>query len=226
LAELKDPQKGEHGADTFAEAMDTLSRLPGATAHLDEISSRTKAGYSGLETGVDALLRLTAEGSPDRQSRLEAFVRPCLQQHDGLMNDVFLVALALDLRGLAPEIAAMASEGPKVTDGDGASSTGGNFKGPAGQRYHFAREVTALWGETDPATRARLWIAGVVARPYSYESTDRWDYAKSLRERAAEAIRGLPQEERRQTIETMVAATPTLKYYPGTTDWLRGLAEK
>ncbi|WP_341405798.1 hypothetical protein [Luteolibacter soli] len=226
LAELKDPQTGDFaGANTYSEAIEALSRLPGAAAHLDEITRASEGGFSGFDSGIDVLLRLT-EGSPDRLSRLEAFVTPCLHQHDGMMNGVFLAALALDLRGLAPRIAEMATEGPAVADGDGADYGGGRFNGPAFQRYHAAREVTALWSETDPATRARLWIASIVNRPYPYESTGGAEWAKRLGERAAETICQLPRETRSQVIGGMIAASPGLRHYPATTDWLRGLAEK
>jgi hypothetical protein len=165
LAEIKDPQKGEYpGAHTSAAAIDALSRLPGAARHLDEIVAITEGGYNGFDSGVDALLRLTRD-LPDRKSRLEAFVRPRLKEHDGMMNDVFITALALDLRGLAPDIAALASESPAVQDGDAAEYGGGSFKGPAGQRYHIAREITALWNEPDPGN-PRPHVAGPDRQPF------------------------------------------------------------
>jgi hypothetical protein len=228
LAEVKNPQKGEYaGSDTFSEAIGALSRLPGGAAHLDQIirAAGGQSGYSGFESGVDALWRLT-EGATDRMARLESFVHPCLKQHDGMMDDVFLAALALDLRGLAPEIAAMASESPAVADGDGAHSAGGDFKGPAGQRYHLAREITALWNETDPATRSRLWIAMIVSRPHYFKPGRESEHGKCLIKQAAGAIGELPEETRKKSIEAMIAAAPELPYYSETTDWLRGLAEK
>ena len=110
-----------------------------------------------------------------------------------------------------------------MADGDGAHSAGGDFKGPAGQRYHLAREITALWHETDPATRSRLWIAMIVSRPHYYNPGRESKHGKCLIEQAAGAIRELPQEPRKNTIEAMIAAAPELRYYPETTDWLRGL---
>ena len=228
LAELKTPEKKNDftRSYTFCAAIETLSRLPGAKAHLDAIARITDGGYGGFDSGIDALMLLT-EGAADRQSRLEAFVRPRLKKHDGMMNEVFLTALALDLRGLAPEIAAMASESPAVQDGDGANYGGGNFKGPVGEHYHIAREITALWNEPDPATRSRLWIASIVSHPDSYESRQPSDKVRRLRDRATAAIGELPQESRKQTIEAMITASPALpQHYPETTGWLREMAAK
>ena len=221
LAEIKDPQKGEFaGAHTSAEAIDALSRLPGAAAHLDEIVAITEGGHNGFETGIDALLRLTRD-LPDRNARLEAFIRPRLKEHDGMMNDVFFAALALDLRGLAPDIAALASESPAVQDGDAAEYGGGNFKGPAGQRYHIAREITALWSEPDPATRARMWLALVVSRPYQFSPAYQKSEASGLlREQAAAGIRSLDHELRLKTSDTFRAATPGFASDPESVAWL------
>ncbi len=227
LAEIKDPQKGEYpGAHTSAEAIDALSRLPGAAAHLDEIVAITEGGHNGFETGIDALLRLTRD-LPDRNARLEAFIRPRLKEHDGMMNDVFIAALALDLRGLAPEIAALASESPAVQDGDAADYGGGNFKGPAGQRYHIAREITALWNEPDPGTRARMWLALIVSRSYQFSPEYQTsDAAKALRERAAAALQGLGPVDRLRTMNAFRAATPNLANDPETVAWLDQIAAK
>jgi hypothetical protein len=226
VAEIKDPQKGDFAAThTSAAALDAVSRLPGAAAHLDEIAGTTGGGFSGFASGIDALLRLTRD-SPDRNAPLERFVRARLKRHDGMMNEVFFAALALDLRGLAPEIAAMASESPAVPDGDGAEYGGGHFKGPGGERYHIAREITALWSEPDPATRARMWLAMVLHRPYHFSPEyHASDAAAALRERATAAIRELPPEPRHQALLAMSAATPSFAGEAEVAAWLHAAAE-
>ena len=144
-----------------------------------------------------------------------------------MMNDVFIAALALDLRGLAPEIAALASESPAVQDGDAADYGGGNFKGPAGQRYHIAREITALWNEPDPGTRARMWLALIVSRSYQFSPEYQTsDAAKALRERAAAALQGLGPVDRLRTMNAFRAATPNLANDPETVAWLDQIAAK
>lgn len=208
VRELKDPQKGQYGMDTHAEAMATLSRLPGAAAQLDLIVAASKSDSNSFTTGLDALVRLTA-GRDDRIQRLEAYVAPCLEKHSGFMNQVFLTALAYDLRGLKPGIADHATDGPEAVDGDGANYSGGNFKGPAGQRYHAGREVLALWSEEDPATLGRMWLALVAGRTFQFDLRYNDDVTgRALREKAAAAIARLPEDERRRHLDSILAALP------------------
>ena len=122
---------------------------------------------------------------------------------------------------MAPDIAALASESPAAPDGDAAEYGGGNFKGPAGQRYHIAREITALWSEPDPATRARMWLALVVNRPYQFSPAYQKSEASGLlREQAAAGIRSLDRELRLKTSDAFRAATPGFTDDPETVAWL------
>lgn len=210
LAELKNPQhyKDMPGMNTISPAVDALSRLPGAEQDLDAIVDMDRASRSGFETSLETTIRLT-EKRPDRKPRLTALIKPCFKSHPGMMNDVFIAALALDLEALAPDIAAFASESPTMEDGDGANYSGGHFKGPAGERYHIAREITALWNEKDPATLARMWIAFVANRPGDFGEYQRdAAVAKFLREKAATAIGQLPPEERQKQIDAVLSTLP------------------
>ena len=209
LKEIKDPHTGEYGLNTSATAVDALSRLPGAAEHIDAIVATGKGGIHSFDTGLGALERLTT-GRADRTERLEAYVAPCLEEHIGFMNDVFLAALAFDLRGLKPAISNHATEGPDIVDGDGADYSGGNFKGPAGQRYHAGREVLALWSEEDAATLGRMWIALAAARTHQFDPQWRGDAgaSRALREKAAAAIARLPEDQRQNHLDGILAALP------------------
>jgi hypothetical protein len=210
LAELKNPQHHPNmpSMSTLSSAVDALSRLPGAEQDLDAIIGMDRASAFGFETGLETTLRLTRT-RPDRKLRLEAFIKPCFKSHPGMMDNVFIAALALDLDTLAPDIAAFATESPAVEDGDGANYSGGSFKGPAGERYHIAREITALWSEQDPGTLSRMWIAFVASRNFHFgEHRKDSAVAKLLQEKAAAAFSQLSPEERRKQIDAALAALP------------------
>lgn len=221
LAEIRAPQtdKSPLGMSTLSDAVEALSRLPGAAMHLDTLQAASAGGIFGFESGLDVLARLSV-GLPDRQARLESYLRPCLENHHGMMYEVFFAALAFDLKGLAPGIAAYATEGPGVPDGAGSHSAGGSFKGPAGERYHPAREVASLWAETDPDTLARMWIAFTASHAYHMTETSRRGatVARALREKAATAIRAMPAAARKPCIARTVALLPE--------DWARREAEQ
>lgn len=219
VSEIKDPQKGKYQMDTLDSAITALSELPGAADHLDLIT-----GLPGIETrsfgaGFAAILRMSRD-HPGRKNLLAGFIRPRFIKGNGMMDDIFLDVLAFDLRVLAPDISTFASEGPAVPDGDGADYSGGNFKTPVGQRYHMAREITALWAESDPDTRARMWIHFVAAHPYEF---DPGRNNKPLCELAAGNIRAMPEEMRRREIDVATALNPIPDHASATGRWLRKL---
>ncbi|WP_367872679.1 hypothetical protein [Luteolibacter sp. Populi] len=208
LKEIKNPQKGDYDMDTFSTAVDTLSKLPGAAAHLDAIQAVVGDHGRDFRASLAVLERLT-RGRADRLERLEAYLKPCLEAHPGVMNDVFFAALALDLHGLAPAIATCASESPAVRDGDGADYWGGNFKGPKGEHYHAAREVTALWQEKDAETLARTWIAFAASRAYCFGLEGRDNaVGEALRAKAAAAVAKAAPERRAKMVKVATEAVP------------------
>lgn len=222
VAEVKQPQQGKYGMDTLDSAITALTGLPGAGDHLDLITTAPRIVDQAFRAGLNAILRM-AQDRPDRKLLLAAFIRPRFEKSNGMMNDIFLTTLAYDLRSLAPDIAAFASESPAVQDGDGADYSGGQFKSPVGQRYHIAREITALWMESDPATLARMWIYLVAAHPYQFNPNSQ---SPALREFATEQIRRLPVALRREEINTAVALMRISKHDASTELWLRELARE
>ena len=139
-----------------------------------------------------------------------------------MMNYYFSTALAYDLRLLAPEIAAYGTESPGVGDGDGADYAGGNFKTPVGQRYHIAREITALWSEKDAGALARLWIAFAASHPDEFQENDS---ASPLRQLAESHIRAMPSEPRRESITAIMKEIPIAECFAETRQWLVGLGD-
>lgn len=109
-----------------------------------------------------------------------------------MMNDVFLAALAFDVRNLAPDITSFATADPGGADGNGANSWGGAFKTPGGQRYHVAREISAIWSEKEPTTLGRMWLGMALNRFYPFSTQDH--IAKELRGLAGSAISAIPPE--------------------------------
>ena len=210
LAELKKPQthKDFSSMDTLGPVLEAMGRLPEAAAHLDEIQA-VKRGWTNFSSGLEAIARLTND-RPDREERLQAFLRPAFTGSEGMLNGVFTAALAFDLKGLAPEIAGLASENPFVEDGEGANSSGGGFKNPVNERYHRAREVTAFWNETNPETLGRMWIAFAACQPYEFDARrEPSQVTIALRKQAASAIRALPAEDRERAIRESLARCKT-----------------
>lgn len=222
VAEIKHPQQGEYGMDTLDPAIRALTRLPDAGNHLELITTVPGIADRAYDAGVEAIVRLAPDSS-DRENLLAGFIRPLFQKSKGMMNDIFLDALAHDLRGLAPDLAAFASEGPAMNDGDGANYSGGAFKTPVGQRYHMAREITALWSEKDPATLGRMWIYFAAAHPYQFNPLGKDQTLAGL---AAEKIRYLPKEQLREEIDTALTLIPIPKYSFSSEAWLRSLGQK
>jgi hypothetical protein len=222
--EIRDPQKGEYGMDTLEEAVSALTRTSPGADHLDLITKTPGISHRAFETGFEAILVMAAN-RPDRDRLLADFIRPRFAKSEGMMNDIFLHVLAFDLRELAPDIAAFATEGPAVQDGDGADYSGGNFKGPAGQRYHLAREITALWTEPDPATLGRMWAFFAASRSSRFNPQDGHSrMEQALRELAAQHLKRLPTGQRRESVHSALILIPVPAYAAGTGKWLRQLA--
>ncbi|GAA5127982.1 hypothetical protein JIN84_07895 [Luteolibacter yonseiensis] len=223
VREIKQPQRGEYGSNTRASAVLALSQAGGTAGHLKLITTTPGIVDDALAEGFEAIVRM-AKDRTDRSRLLADFIRPRFTKSNGSMNDLFLYALAYDLRSLAPDIAAFASEGPGVRDGDGADYYGGGFKSPVGQRYHVAREITALWSETDPAARARLWTCFVAAHPTSFgQKQHRSPLAEQLTDLAAGQIRNLPGPQRREAIDTALSLIPMPVYSTDAKTWLKDL---
>lgn len=221
VAEIKHPQQGKYGMGTLDSAISALAALPGASDHLDSIASNRSAARNAYSAGFKAL-RIMSGGRPDQGKWLADFIRPRFVKCDGMMDQIFMDALAFDLRGLAADIATFASESPSVQDGDGTNYSGGNFKTPIGQRYHLAREITAIWSESDPVTLARMWIHFIAAHPHEFspESED-----PALRELAANQIRRLPSAQRRDEITAAIRMRSIPEDASQTRIWLSGLGQ-
>ncbi|MFN0127876.1 MAG: hypothetical protein ACKV19_14445 [Verrucomicrobiales bacterium] len=223
--EIQNPQEGEYGMSTLDSATHAAGRLPRASVPVEWLVQTPAVSLDAFDEGVEAIASLTDQ-SEKRSTFLTDFLRPRFETSRGLMDHVFLTALAFDLRTLKEKIAAMATESPEVSDGDGSNYSGGGFKGPAGQRYHLAREITALWSETDPVTVARMWVFFALAHPAQFDL----DYNHSkratvLRELAAAHIRQLPADCRLATVNAAVSSAPVPPNHPNVETWLRSLCQ-
>ncbi len=219
LAEISSPVKGEFYSGTLGYAIEALTSLPHPERHLELILSQPNIPKDAFSEGFHALDAMT-RNNPDREKILAEFLHTQFVASSGMMDYHFTRALTYDLRLLAPEIAAYASESPEVEDGDGANYSGGNFKTPVGQRYHIAREITALWSEQDPQTLARLWISFVASHPDVFQENDK---PSTIRELAAKNIRALPAAERKEAIASILSEIPIADYYNSSSKWLESL---
>lgn len=223
VEEIKQPQSGQYGSNIQDSAISALTRVSGTADHLELITTTPDIAQNAFGAGFHAILEM-AKDRPDNSRLLADFVRSRFTKSDGMMNGIFFHALAYDLRGLAPDIAAFATEGPAVRDGDAAEYSGGSFKGPVGQRYHIAREITALWSEDDPPTLARLWTFFVARHSDSFDLKNiNTPINEKLRELAAKQVRKLPESQRAETIDSAFALLPTSDSSISAKNWLQGL---
>lgn len=219
LDEIRSPQKGEYFSGTLGAALDALAALPHPEAHLELVLSLPHIPRDAFDNGFHAVDAMT-RNHPDRTKILAEFLKTQFVASSGMMNDHFIKALAYDLQILAPEIAAFASESPNTEDGDGANYSGGNFKTPVGQRYHIAREITALWSERDEGTLGRMWVAFVAAHPGEFQERKE---PSVIRQLAAKHIRTLPAAERKEAIAAIQKEIPIPDYYADSLKWLNSL---
>lgn len=219
LAEIRSPIKGEYSSGTLGYAIKALVSLPHPESHLGLILKQPHIPKDAFGEGFDALNAMT-RNNPDRDEILAKFLQTQFSESPGMMDYHFTRALSHDLRILAPDISAFASESPDIEDGDGANYSGGNFKTPVGQRYHIAREITALWSEKDPETLARMWIAFVASHPQAFQDSDQ---PSAIRLLAARHIRALPAGKCRQAITAILNETTIHEYYADTQKWLESL---
>lgn len=221
--EIRTPQKGEYDMDTLNEAVRAIAKVSPTADHLDLILKTPEVGHREFESGFEAVLAMTGN-RPDRSRILADYIRPRFTKSKGMMNDVFLHVLAFDLRELAPELAALASQDSSVEDGDAAEYSGGRFKGPVGQRYHIAREITAIWSETDPVTQGRMWAFLVAAHSHHFSPGDpRSGFDQALVELAASRIRSIPAGQRRKAVDEALSLIDGPRYSSGGDEWLRKL---
>lgn len=208
LAELKSPQRRPFNISILSWITAAVIKLPDRDRHWDVLvaGSDKAAEFGEFYQFLDALSTLALAKPDPRMAQLVDFVRPCFTEHGGMMNDLFATALALDLRGLAPEIARFASSGPEVEEGKCATGWGGGFKGPGNERYHLARNVTALWSEPDADTLAKMWMGLVIAHPGDFCRTS--IIAVKLRERFRAALAAASIEVK----ESLTAKTRTLTH--------------
>ncbi len=204
-----DTEKGNSFNSLFGIATDLLLARDDRGKYWDAFrrAGMDAMSFRDFESIIDALAQLAADSPPEFRAVLEEVVRRRLATSDGMMQDAFLAALALDLRGLRPEFSKLATSGPDVPDSPLARSAQGLPSNAGGQLYHAAREVLALWEENDPATRARLWIALVISHPTRFGARHQDEFLwRELRARAEENFRPLPPAERKRTVQEMLAA--------------------
>ncbi len=170
LAELKSPRRNEFKISIYPWVVGALVKCPDPDRHWDALvgSSKNTTQFDEFRNLLDALVTLTVAKPDVRKPQLVEFLRPHFVHHGGMMNDLFRVALALDLRPLTPEIEHLASSGPEVEEGNCAEGWGGGFTGPGNERYHEARHIITLWKEPDADTRAKMWTAMVLDSPGRY----------------------------------------------------------
>ncbi len=176
------------GESAISEAAKAIVLQPDPDRFWDALytAASVETGYSEFHSLLNALATLALAKPEPRLSQIAELLRNRLQNHKGQIENLFPVALALDLRSLASEIGHFATNGPEVADGEITNSCKNDPDHPCLHRYHSARHVSALWQEPDADTRARMWTALVMNSPYDFSGTS--TIPSSLRNRCHSAI--------------------------------------
>ena len=194
LKELTSPEiLATYGESTIGYAATAIVALPNPDRYWDAlyvaISTEASSQFDAL---LDALAALAISKQQPRLAQLAELLRPRLQNHESELNAVLLAALALDLRSLAPEIAQFATSNPVVPDRENTNSCEKKSDQPCLHRYHSARHISALWQESDPETRARMWAALLLNSPNDFRG--KGTIPSSLRDRCRSAIAAVSPE--------------------------------
>lgn len=223
LAELTEPRRDDVKMSSLGAVIDTLVARPDPDRFWDPLAACVgkATDYSEFGSLVEALATLAVARPDPRRAQLEEFLRPRFHRHKGLMNDLFLTALALDLKGLRQEIGPLATAEADVPDGEGAHSWGGNFEKPDEERYHRARHVVALWDEPDPATRARMWCLLIASVPHEF-APGQSTIGSELCRRVEAALKQVPPAVRDACLKRVLNDQDVARYEK-THQWLAGL---
>jgi len=221
VAEMKSPRKSNVGMSILSAVFEAVGRLPDASRHWDDLMacSVEADGFSERPAYLNTLGKIATAEPESRRAPYTAFFRDLMRHNRGLMNDLFTSALAMNLRELTPEIVGLATADANETDGAGATSHGGDFTGPASNRYHAARRVIALWSETDPETLASMWgsFAARNLHDFSKDSTE----ATLLRGHLSAALMNTSIERRKELVAMILRENP---HHPASIPWLASLA--
>jgi len=190
-AEVANPTMLTSDESTGEFALKALNRLKPRREDLEYFWSQP--GFLRLQPseGLTILKRLI----PDRAEFQQAagkYLRLQLSEGTGNVEEIALLALAKDMRALAPLLEKSATEHSGIPDGRG-------YEMKKGDRFHVSRYVVALWKEKDRETLAKMWIefmAGHLVRIYEEDST-----IKHLKKRTREAVQFLDPKVRVRWVE-------------------------
>lgn len=191
----------------------------GRTEFFDRIAAEfsSQAGFGVSDSALGSLAHL-AQTDPVRfNPRLTQIVRANLGATNRSMTDLFWAIWAADLRELQPDLQRLATKDSEEIEDRKADSSGGDVTNVTG-RFHFARQITSLWSESDPLTRARLLIAFAVAKPYTFVRDDEPERKARLKSEMLRASNDLSAEAKVQLVAMLdrldantAPVTPALK---------------
>ncbi|MEP4076949.1 hypothetical protein [Haloferula sp.] len=225
VAEVKDPQQGRHDMDTLDSAINALSKLPSKPDHLELIVSLDELDYSEFNAAIQAIHHLVADRS-EREKLMTQLASKHARDSKGMMNDLFLTCLAHDLREMKDATAGFATASPIDREDDRARSYSNSDWSPEGRRYHMAREVVALWSETDPETLARMWASFVASHCRDFLGGQAPSSKSTvLRNLAARHLAAVTPDQRRKAIDAALKQIEVSDYNTETVAWLQSLSE-
>lgn len=143
-----------------------------------------------------AILESVVEEGAGRKAVVTKYFKTLLKAGTEDAGEIAWLALAMDLRELAPLIEAAATEHSRISNGK-------SWESVKGQKFHLPRYVAALWREQDKKTQARMWIDFMAGQFWRLDEDSR--EVSALKKKTAEAVRVFTDEERMLWIDEALA---------------------
>ena len=186
--------------------------LRGRVEHFPAIAeSFAKVEDGHVAHGIlSSLAQLSRRDPAELRPKLEVIVRPHLKETRFMMSEILWSVWAADLREIAPRLREIATH-----DLDEYESGKANSYGPmelTTGRFHFARQIIALWDEPDPTTRARLLVALMANEPYNFTGgrPEALDCAKATMQVLAKQLTAADKAAVAKMVDRLVADPPEL----------------
>lgn len=143
---------GEQAAAALACRDEAISHW----AKFIEFYSRSRSyGLNALDVPCRLALQ---SGDPKKRADMLSMLQPHFVKTNSYMPAILIAYFHLDLRSDAKALRALATFDDTDIESREASQLGGPLHKPKG-KFHLARQILAVWDETDPTTQARLLIA-------------------------------------------------------------------
>ena len=125
-----------------------------------DILMRRLSEKSTISTdGYLDLLSIHLTRGPMQRKQVLTYLEERIETNHGRLNTVFEIALADDLRELAPLLEPLATPSPDLVESKTTNYATSYSKPDPSDRYHRARQVLQIWHQDNPLQKFRTYLA-------------------------------------------------------------------